>query len=257
MKPANKTRYSIFDFYERWLSPEGYLGLHLVLGFGLAAFCGYLFAEVADEVFFESPQYLAADTYAQELVRGITSPGLTSVMRAITHAGDPITLFPLSIAVGIILLIRHSRRRLCAFSAIMIGGMFLNLLLKHAFQRSRPDKALQLILASGYSFPSGHSMGSMLFYGGLAYVLFFSVSRHRQWALRATGLLLCLLLALTIGASRVYLGVHYLSDVAAGFVAGLCWIAICVSGTETWFRLRDRRRNAAAAAQQAISKTQT
>lgn len=243
MKPSRNTRQSILDLYGKWLSPGGYLGLHLVLGFALAAFCGYLFAEIADEVFFESHQHLLADTYAQALVKNISSSGLTSVMRVITNAGAPITLGALSTLVGVVLLFQHSHRRLCAFAAIMIGGWLLNVLLKDAFQRSRPDKALQLIHAGGYSFPSGHSMGSMLFFGGLAYVLFFSVQRH--WALRIAGVFFCLLAVLLIGASRVYLGVHYLSDVAGGFVAGLAWIGICITGTEAWIRMRDRRRAAA------------
>jgi undecaprenyl-diphosphatase len=243
MKPSRNTRQSILDFYGRWLSPNGYLGLHLVLGFALATFCGYLFAEIADEVFFESHQYVLFDTYAQVLVKNISSPGLTSAMRVITNAGDPITLAVLSILLGVVLLLQHSHRRLYAFSAIMIGGWLLNLLLKDAFHRSRPDKVLRLIQVGGYSFPSGHSMGSMLLFGGLAYVLFFSVQRH--WALRIAGIFFCLLAVLMIGASRVYLGVHYLSDVAGGFVAGLAWIGICITGTEGWIRLRDRRKAAA------------
>lgn len=243
MKLPGNMRQSIRDFYRRWLSPNGYLGLHLVLGFALAAFCGYLFAEIADEIFFESEQYVAADAYAQALVKNITSPGLTSVMRVVTNAGDPITLLLLSILVGVVLLHQHSHRRLYTFSAIMIGGGLLNFILKDAFQRSRPDKALRLVQAGGYSFPSGHSMGSMLFFGGLAYVLFFSVERRPAW--RIAGILSCLLAVLLIGASRVYLGVHYLSDVGGGFVAGLTWIGICITGTEGWIRLRDRNKASA------------
>ena len=62
---------------------------------------------------------------------------------------------------------------------------------------------------------------------------------------------LCVLVILCIGASRVYLGVHYLSDVLAGFAAGLCWVAVCLSGTEAWVRWRDWRRKRAGAARKA------
>lgn len=228
------------DLSRRWLSPEGYLGLHLVVGFCMAALAGHFFAEIADEVFFEltSP---AADSRAQAIAHSFSSPGLTSFMRTITSTGDPIVMGLLSVIVFLVLLARRSHRRLYAFSSIMIGGMLLNLLLKYIFQRDRPVEVAHLVKASGYSFPSGHSMGSMLFYGALACVVFFSTKRH--WLVRIAGVVGCLLAALMIGASRVYLGVHYITDVAAGFTAALCWIGICITGTEGWIRLRDRRRS--------------
>jgi undecaprenyl-diphosphatase len=225
--------------FERWFSPEGYLGIHLVAGFCIAALAAHFFTEITDEVFFELTSPIA-DSRAQAFVQAISSPGLTSVMRMITSTGDPIVMGLLSVIVFLVLLTRRSRRRLYAFGSIMIGGMLLNLLLKDIFHRNRPIGVAHLVKAGGYSFPSGHSMGSMLFYGALAYVLFFSTDR--QWFARIAGVLVCVLAAFLIGASRVYLGVHYITDVAAGFTAALCWIGICISATEGWVRLRDRRR---------------
>lgn len=229
-------------FYTRWLSPEGYLGLHLVIGFILAVFSAYFFAELADKVVISTGNLLNVDERAQSYVQSIASPALTFWMVLVTKAGNPGTLMILSIIVSILLLLQKSHRRLYTFSAIMIGGGLLNWVLKDLFQRNRPTEVAHLVMATGFSFPSGHSMGSMLFYGGLAYVFFFSVKWRRL--VRVLCVLLCLSMPILIAFSRVYLGVHYMSDVIAGLTAGLCWIAICVSGTEGWVRLQDYRSRA-------------
>ena len=226
------------DWYHRWLSADGYLGLHLVVGFVVALIAGLSFQLIADEVF-ETPGIRSADAAAQAYVDAIHSPGMTSLVRGFTFFGNGTSVVAMSIAVCLFLFFRGSHRRLYAFSSIVSGGGLLNVLLKHGFHRDRPETA-PLIVAHGYSFPSGHAMGSMLFFGGLAYVVFFTAERHPVW--RFLGILGCLIATLLIGASRIYLGVHYLSDVVAGFVAGLFWIGICVSGTEGWIRFRDRRR---------------
>jgi len=228
-------------WYQRWLSADGYLGLHLTIGFAIALITGIVFKLIANEVF-ETPKIRSADMAAQMFVNSIYSPILTSVMIGITSFGDWGSIVTLSLIVGFLLFVDSSHRRLYTFTSIVAGGCLLNVLLKLSFHRGRPD-ATQLVIAHGYSFPSGHAMGSMLFFGGLAYVVFFTVQRHPVW--RFLGVLGCLIAILLIGFSRIYLGVHYLSDVAAGFVAGLFWIGICLTGTEGWIRLRDRRRKRA------------
>jgi membrane-associated phospholipid phosphatase len=229
----------IASLYKRWLSPAGYLGLHLVIGFAIAVLGGYFFAETADEVFFETHPFLQMDASARDIVQTINRPGITALMKGITLIGNPLTVGVLSLAVGVFLFVRHSRRRLYAFIATMAGGTILNFVLKDAFHRARPTEVVHLVSAGGYSFPSGHSMGSILFFGGLAYVLFFSTEKN-FWQ-RLTAVLFCFITVLMIGFSRVYLGVHYLSDVVAGYTAGLCWLGICITGTEAWVRLRNRQ----------------
>ncbi len=225
--------------YARWLSPEGYLGLHLVVGFLVALATGFTFDLIKDRVM-EAPATLAADTSAHAFVQSIQSPALTTVMRTITFFGNTSTLTVLTVAVAVWLAARHSRRRLYMFIATMTGGPILNMLLKTHYQRPRPTAFPFLTHADGFSFPSGHSMGSMLFFGSLAYVVYFTFERDRVW--RITAVALCLALVVLVGGSRIYLGVHYLSDVVAGFTAGLFWIAVCLSATEGWVRIRDWRR---------------
>jgi membrane-associated phospholipid phosphatase len=227
------------EWYRRWFADEGVLGLHLTIGFIIALIAGIAFKLVADEVF-EAPGIRSADAWAQSVADSVASPALTTFMRAVTFLGNPLSTGTLSIAVAIILYFQGSRRRLYTFTSIMGGGALLNVLLKDAFHRARPQ-LIHLVDVHGFSFPSGHSMGSTLFFGGLAYVLFFTVERHHPvW--RIIGVILCLIASLVVGLSRVYLHVHFLSDVVAGFAAGLGWIGICVAGTESWIRWRDHRR---------------
>jgi len=218
---------------------EQYLGLHLVVGFILALICGILFKLIADEVL-ETPQIRKADAYAQNSARDLNSPKLTSFMRAVTFVGNPTSVVCLTIVAGLIVYRRRSRRQFYGFAAIMLGGGLLNVLLKDVFHRARPDAFAPLIGAHGYSFPSGHAMGSTLFFGALAYI--FLITKKKNPVLSVVGLLFCILAVVLICASRVYLGVHYLSDVGAGVVAGLGWIGVVVSGNEAWLRWRARRQ---------------
>jgi membrane-associated phospholipid phosphatase len=123
----------------------------------------------------------------------------------------------------------------------IVGGAVLNLVLKAGFDRPRPDVFDWRVEYAGQSsFPSGHAMLSMVVYWTLAYL----VSRlERPPLLRWLTWAFALLLVLLIGASRVYLGVHYPSDVIAGFVVGFVWATICATGMEVirFFRNRDPR----------------
>jgi undecaprenyl-diphosphatase len=224
--------------YARWLSPEGYLGLHLVVGFVLALVTGLVFNVIKDAVM-EAPATVRADVWAHDVAQQIQSPWLTDVMRVVTIAGNASTLTVATIAILVVLATQKSRRRLYAFLATMTGGPLLNTLLKTHYQRPRPTAFPHLVDAGGFSFPSGHSMGSMLFFGILAYVVYFTIEKHVRW--RIPAVIGCALLVLVVGLSRVYLGVHYLSDVVAGFTGGLFWICVVVSGTEAWVRIRDWR----------------
>ena len=156
-------------------------------------------------------------------------------MVAISFLGNPPVVASFAIALVALLLKTGSRRRLYAFLATMGGGGMLLLTLKQYYHRARP--ATPLTTAHGYSFPSGHAMGSMLFYGSLAYVLHHTIHGHRGW--RRLAVSACALMILAIGTSRIYLGVHYFTDVIGGFAAGLCWIAVCLSGTEAWAQWRE------------------
>lgn len=228
--------------YAKWLSPEGYLGLHLVTGFLLALLMGLVFNYIKHEVM-EAPAAVGLDMWAQRVALAMHTPWLTPIVQKVTLVGNAATLTVLTVVVIVILAVVGSKRRLFAFLATMTGGPLLNVLLKTHYQRPRPDAFPHLVVANGYSFPSGHSMGSMLFFGALAYVVYFSIEHHRAW--RVAAVALCIAMVLVVGLSRVYLGVHYLTDVLAGFAGGLFWIGVCISATEGWVRIRDWRRRRA------------
>jgi undecaprenyl-diphosphatase len=246
--PSESQPVSRPSFYARWLSPEGYLGLHLVIGFLVAVLAGWAFGGIADWVF-DAPATRAADRWAQRVAAAWVSPGLTAFMRLESLVGQTWMAGIISGIVAAVLLRARSHRRLYAFLATMIGGTLLNPALKAVFHRDRPSGFAALGHAAGYSFPSGHAMAATLLYGSLAYVIYFTIDHSRR--LRLLAVTLCTLMILCIGASRIYLGVHYLSDVLAGFAAGLCWVAVCLSGTEAWVRWRDWRRRRASAARKA------
>jgi membrane-associated phospholipid phosphatase len=111
-----------------------------------------------------------------------------------------------------------------------LGGAFIGTALKLMFQRPRPLFDDPVVVEQTWSFPSGHALGSLICYGMLAYLLVLFVrGRHAHAAIIATATALILL----IGFSRVQLGVHYLSDVIAGYAAGSVWLCVCIAALET------------------------
>ena len=223
------------EIYRIWISDEGHLGFHLIIGFIVALIAGILFVEIAEELV-EAEDIRLIDSAGRNLADAIAAPAMTRFMKAITFIGELSSMAVLSIVVGVLLFYKHSRRRLYTFAAIMGGGGLLNALLKVIFARDRPLEGM--IEVHGYSFPSGHAMGAAMFFGALGYVWFFSVERH--FVARLIGIGFCVIAAVLIGFSRIYLGVHYTSDVFAGFLGGITWTAICIFSTEAWIRWRKR-----------------
>jgi undecaprenyl-diphosphatase len=183
------------------------------------------------------------DLQISDQLRGYARESATSerLFFWITTCGNTDTLALLSLVVAVILtgqmLWRRRYESLAAFWIIATAGVgLLNLELKNAFGRARPFNAP----AAGWSFPSGHSMGSFVVYGMLAYVIVLSIRRPR---LRNALVFTLALLVLAIGFSRVYLGAHWPSDVIGGFMAGTVWLTLCVCGNEF-----ARRRKMASAA---------
>ena len=124
---------------------------------------------------------------------------------------------------------RHDRELFLGWLAAIIGGGALDWALKTIFHRPRPLFADPIAHGYGFSFPSGHSMGSLIGFGMLAYVLTRSQrGRDARYVIYACAALL----VASIGLSRLYLGVHFPSDVLAGFAAGIMWLAACLSGVE-------------------------
>jgi undecaprenyl-diphosphatase len=143
---------------------------------------------------------------------------LTEAVLFLTRlGGGKFLMFVAVVMAGLMWLAKHPRSAIY-LASIAAGTAALNVGLKLLFARDRPDALLRLIDTSGYSFPSGHAMASAAIYGAVAVVLFTRFPRIK-WP----SLIVCVALVTAIGLSRVYLRVHYPSDVLAGWGLGLCW----------------------------------
>lgn len=208
------------------LFPVGIFSWYLISGATLTGFGFLLFAKIASELLEHELYHF--DGAVGGWIIGFRSHGLTGMMRGLTFLGSTGWVIGLVIALSVVGILLRKRKSVYIFDIAMLGALLLTELLKFAFQRQRPAFPW-LATASGYSFPSGHSLISFTLYGFLAYL----IVRHCQKPkLYLTGSAALLLLPLLIGVSRVYLGVHYPSDVLAGWLVALGWIGTCITGVE-------------------------
>jgi membrane-associated phospholipid phosphatase len=130
--------------------------------------------------------------------------------------------------VGFLFAARRQWILLGGWLAAFAGGGLLNTVLKLVVHRPRPPYAAGFLHHASWSFPSGHAMGSLIGYGMLAYAVTL-LWIHRRSA-QLSVVLVAALLIVAIGLSRLYLGVHYFSDVVGGYAAGVLWLSACISG---------------------------
>jgi len=192
-----------------------------------------LFIYLAAEVW--RGQAIAFDVSIRNTVHAWASPPLTFLMRGVTWFGSSVCLVILAALAVCFLAARGRKRAAIILVVASAGAEALDQILKFAFQRARPQAFFDFVRPIGYSFPSGHSITACCFYGVLAAIL---AARQPSRALRAAIWTAAALLCLAIGFSRIYLGVHYPSDVLAGYAAALVWLAAVRAGYE--FRMRRR-----------------
>lgn len=207
--------------------------LHLVLGL-IATAAAIAFLIVAEEVF-AGREVAQFDLAFARALRDSASPGWEQLFVGITELGSPAVLGTASAIVAIALLVRRAHVFAVGWIIAQAGGGLLVLTLKGAFERSRPEAADAALLASGWSFPSGHAMSTFVFCGLGAYLLLRST---RSTTMTVVAILTALTWCVVMGFSRLYLGVHYVSDVGAGLIAAAAWVAVCISGIELGLRRR-------------------
>ncbi|MGB7708513.1 MAG: phosphatase PAP2 family protein [Microcoleus sp.] len=196
-------------------------------GLAVAALAMWGFATIAQEVL-EKETY-AFDTSILLDLRKLHTPLLDRVMLSFTFLGEPNLLLVICLSLGIVLLARNHRSEAATIAIAGAGGIGLNILLKQLFARARPLLWDRTVDVRFYSFPSGHAMMSMVIYGLLGY---FLASRFPRWRVGIFSLTLVLIAA--IGFSRLYLGVHWPTDIIAGYTAGLVWLISCILSLEIW-----------------------
>ncbi|HEX2248963.1 MAG TPA: phosphatase PAP2 family protein [Gemmatimonadales bacterium] len=170
----------------------------------------------------------AADQDLREAVRDYASPWLTQLMIAVSRYGGPSWLVPIGIVLALGFFVRRWPRGAVLVLVTMAGAGLLNWLLKQTFARERPVAFFpDYPIPTSPSFPSGHAFFAASFLGGVAALL---SGRVRSPALRAIIWIATVGLIFLIGFSRVYLGVHYPSDVFAGYAAAIVWVAAVALG---------------------------
>jgi membrane-associated phospholipid phosphatase len=206
----------------------------LIAGGLLAAWTGDGFLDVAERVREKSTALSQTDTRIHDWAVGRRYHGATLFFDTMSTVGGPVGVAVIGATAFAILLVRkrYSRAAYLAFSAA--GGGALDWELKRFFARARPDVAEMLMRARGYSFPSGHAMGSTVIFGAIAYLAFRVLP---QWRWKAASIALAITLVLSVALSRVYLGVHWISDVGAGISAGLLWVTMTTVAYETFRRI--------------------
>ena len=152
----------------------------------------------------------------------IISNRLTAIVNFITNLGG--VIYFIIIAIASLILIKNKKIGFGMSLSIGLSAL-INKIVKHLVQRPRPDESFRLIEETGYSFPSGHSATSMAFYGFMIYLIDKNIKNK---ALKISLIAILSLLIILIGLSRVYLGVHYITDVLGGFLVGLMFLIVYI-----------------------------
>lgn len=211
----------------RWLREN--IDLLMLAGLALIVIAGWLVVELADEVLEGTTQQ-----YDEWILRALREPGSTTdplgpewledMWRDITALGSATVLTLVTAGCAGYLFMRKRRRMLVLLAVATVGGLLVTLLLKNLFARPRPEFAAPDAYVLTASFPSGHSMLAAVVYLTLGVLLARTSDRYRY---KLYFLSMALLVTVLVGLSRVYLGVHYPTDVLAGWSIGLIWALTC------------------------------
>jgi membrane-associated phospholipid phosphatase len=193
----------------------------ILASLGAAALALFLFAWLGNEMLEGDTRHF--DQAVREWVHRYASPGMTSAMTAISLLGYNLLIVELVIALAIFAKLKW-RRAAVWLTVAMTGSLVLDLVLKYIYHRARPTAYFGMAPHS-YSFPSGHALCSFCFYGVLAGLL---SARAKPLAWKLLIWIAATTLVTAIGLSRIYLGVHYPSDVVAGYLAAAVWVGTII-----------------------------
>jgi len=221
----NADRGRMRRFVTARLDRTSYLGLHLTIGLVALVAAVWAFGALLGEIL-ENAWLVRWDRATSLRIHDAMTPGLTELATAITNVCSPVGMTALG-AVGVALLWRQHRLLAQTWIAAALGGLVIDEALKNAVRRARPPYGTAYLHLDSYSFPSGHAMAATIGLGMLAYVLH---QRRRRPAVAVAAYGLATLLTVVVCATRVYLGVHFPSDVLGGVLGGLAWLTICLTG---------------------------
>ena len=218
--------HTIFHFIARHVTGFwGAIAAYLTVGFFIGLACTALFAAFASAVHNGLTQ--SFDDAVLRQLAALRSPFMDATMLEITALGGGSVLIMVVLIASLFLWITDHKWSVYLLLISLVGGQILNQVLKQIFQRPRPSVVVSVDHVRTLSFPSGHAMTSIIAYGAIAYLVGrlapTSRLRHLCWGVAA-------MLVVAVGASRMYLGVHYPTDVLAGFLGGAAWLAFVASG---------------------------
>jgi undecaprenyl-diphosphatase len=206
----------------------------VIVGLALVVAALVVLGSIADGV--RTQEVFALDTWATPFFHGIASPGMDVVMNGFTDLGTSLVILPIFVVVAVWLIARRRYRPTLFLAVAGTGSFILQGSMKVVFARPRPQLPWASVLPD-YSFPSGHTMNAVVFYGALALII-WSVYGRRAGALAVFA---TTVIAVLVGISRIYLGYHYLTDVAGGILAGVAWLLVAGASFRarpTWRRWR-------------------
>ena len=165
------------------------------------------------------------DDFVISHIVALRSPFYTQFMKSITFIGNLIGYILIVPILTIFFILRKSWRVSLEITVVLLLSSGLNIVLKNIIGRERPPEIGRLVVAEFYSFPSGHAMSAITFYG---FIVYLSIILIKKAWLKYGVILLCIFMTALIGLSRIYLGVHYPSDILAGYMAGMGWLMFCI-----------------------------
>jgi undecaprenyl-diphosphatase len=207
------------------------LSVSVLLMIALFVLCLWGLFIVADMVFEDKDFSFDEKIFA--MIKPWVSNTQTSIMNVITFIGSQNFLLPANlILISFYLFFKKNKARAFKIAAISITSVVVMFIMKFFLQRERPLVPL-IAKVHGYSFPSGHTFSSVTFYGIIAYIIYKNVqNKFLKWIL----IISCIILILLVGYSRVYLGLHYATDVIAAFCLGLIWLVLA-----KWFLVQTEK----------------
>lgn len=201
------------------------------------------FVEITDDL--AENELTGLDKSVTEYIISFRSEALTNYFTFATDLGDRNAYIVITVFLAAYYFFKQrSWKFILQTTAVLLLATFSNIVLKRVFNRARPTLD-HLVTVNTLSYPSGHSMSAMAFYGFLIYLCLRY--KMRAW-LKSLLVIALVMIILSIGVSRIYLGVHFPSDVAAGFVGGLIWVAFCAVVFNVFELLRKRQRGEGAEA---------
>lgn len=211
---------------ERWQRDPRVGVLVIVAGIAFVAFVALGVALLV------APAFIRFDMTVSAAIRSIDLPGLEPFATFATRVGNFWPMVAMTALVALVLYARGMRTSAATLALAVLSGSAFGAVLKLLFARLRPAlEVARIPLPETYSFPSGHALTSLLFFGTVAFLLMLH-ERHLKRAVVAT--VLCVLAALTIAFARVYLGVHYLGDIVGSWLLGAAWLAVVVMVSARW-----------------------